>query len=150
MQNRCCGRSHYIFSIFRQPSAQTSRHTWWYRLKIILPIFYTNWPICLKMADIGVHIHYHDNCVTTLAHWSWYTNNFSTFGVKISFSKKVSLSKIAGFCGQTADGSKLAVICSVATLVLNLSKMERTVLIWSLFWILVLILNILRENSKFN
>ena len=33
----------------------------------ILPIFYTNGPICLKMADIGVHIHYRDKCVTTLS-----------------------------------------------------------------------------------
>ena len=45
------------------------------------------------------------------------------FGIPKSQSKIEGFHQLrAGFCGQTADGSKSAVICSVATLVFNLGK----------------------------
>ena len=52
--------------IFRQPSLPDTKTKVTINIENILPIFYTNGSICLKIADIGVHIHYHDNCVTTL------------------------------------------------------------------------------------
>ena len=56
----------------------------------------------------------------------------------------------AGFCGQTADGSKSAVICSVATLVFNLGKSPckyQNVKKRSLFGILVLIFEEIEERT---